>query len=67
MDTREELLNVNELADALRRNRKYVWWMKRWGFCMPGGTATLGEARTWLAEHPDFSTKKQPPTDGIFV
>lgn len=64
---RRELLNVNELADALGRGRKYVWWMKRWGFAMPGGTATLEEARDWLRRHPDFSTKRKPPAEGVYV
>lgn len=61
------LLNVNELAGELRRCRQYVYWMKRWGFAMPGGTATLAEARAWLAAHPEFAMGKEPPVDGVFV
>lgn len=69
MDTREQerLLNVNELAWALRRSRQYVYWMKKWEFSMPGGTATLSEARQWLREHPEFRMGKEPPKDGVFV
>ena len=49
-----ELLYPKELAAALRRSRTYVFAMKRAGFPMPGGTATLQEARDWLRTHPGF-------------
>lgn len=55
--TAETLLNAQELAEALRRNRRYVTEMKRKGFQMPGGTATLREARGWLARNPRVFTK----------
>ena len=47
-----ELLTCKELAAALRRNVSFVWAMRRQGFIMPGGTATLEEARVWLLAHP---------------
>lgn len=50
--TAETLLNAKELAEALRRSPRYVGEMKRKGFQMPGGTATLREARAWLARNP---------------
>lgn len=50
----EELLFPEELAAALRRSRTYVFAMKRAGFEMPGGSATLTEAREWLRENPGF-------------
>ena len=49
------LLFLPELAQALRRSEWYVYQMKRAGFKMPGGTATLAEARQWLLEN-DFKT-----------
>lgn len=52
-------MNVNELADALRHHRSYVTDMKRAGFVMPGGYATLEEARAWLANHPHFRTGRR--------
>lgn len=54
MNDTEQLLFPDELADAMRRSRVYVYAMKAAGFPMPGGTATLTEARAWLAEHPEF-------------
>lgn len=50
----DDLLRLTELARALRCSRTYVWSMKRRGFTMPGGRATVSEARQWLREHPDF-------------
>jgi hypothetical protein len=47
-----ELLTTKELAFALKRSRSYVQAMKARGFPMPGGTATVAEARAWLASHP---------------
>lgn len=49
-----EFLNATELAKALRCCRTYVEAMKRGGFVMPGGRATVSEARQWLREHPHF-------------
>lgn len=47
-----QLLTTKELAAALKRSRGYVQAMKARGFPMPGGTATVEEARAWLARHP---------------
>jgi hypothetical protein len=46
------LLTAKELASALRRSVKYVYAMKSHGFQMPGGLATLAEARSWLVRNP---------------
>lgn len=50
--TDDKLLSMKELANLLGRDIKYVWHMKRKGFSMAGGRATLGEARTFLAKCP---------------
>lgn len=50
-----DLLYIKELAAALRKSRTYVHAMKKAGFSMPGGTATLEEARAWLRANPSFS------------
>lgn len=47
-----QLLTTKELAAQLGKSRTYVAAMKRNGFSMPGGTATLAEARAWLARNP---------------
>lgn len=52
MKNAHELLTCKELADALRRNVSFVWAMRRRGFRMPGGAATLDEARQWLQANP---------------
>jgi hypothetical protein len=48
----EPLLSCKELAEALRRHVRYVYAMRAKGFVMPGGSATLTEAREWLAKNP---------------
>jgi hypothetical protein len=47
-----ELLTGKQLAAALGRERTYISAMKRRGFEMPGGLATVAEAREWLARNP---------------
>jgi hypothetical protein len=47
-----DLLTPKELGHELRRNARYVYAMRHAGFPMPGGTATLSEARLWLEVHP---------------
>ena len=47
-------LNCQELADALRVHRNYVGSMRRAGFPMPGGMATVEEALAWLKANPYF-------------
>ena len=48
----EPLFRPKELASLLRRNVSFVYKMKARGFVMPGGTATLTEAREWLRVNP---------------
>lgn len=52
------LLSVKELAKQLGRSERYVWWMRARGFEMPGGKATLTEAREWLSDHPQPSKRR---------
>lgn len=47
-----KLLTPKELGSAIGRNRIYIEAMKRDGFEMPGGMATVQEAREWLKKHP---------------
>jgi hypothetical protein len=47
-----ELYSVKELAAKLKRSERYVWWMRRRGFPMPGDRATLTAAIVWLAKNP---------------
>ncbi len=56
---RTHLLTAKELAAALRRHLNYVDAMKRAGFLMPGGTATVDEARAWLARNPPPRARSQ--------
>lgn len=59
------LFRADELAEELDKGRSYVYAMKAAGFVMPGGTATLEEARAWLRDNPNFSStgyfKKNEP------
>lgn len=43
---------VKELAAQLQRHRNYVHAMKRQGFAMVDGKASIAEARAWLARNP---------------
>jgi len=54
----DPLLTLKELALSLRRSRGYISAMKSRGFIMPGGTATLAEARSWLARNPPPKSRK---------
>lgn len=54
---RTQYLTVGELAWELRRSRWYVYAMQRAGFRMPGGTATVAEAKAWLLANPRFVAK----------
>lgn len=51
----EQYLTVSELAWELKRSVWYVYAMRRDGFVMPGGTATVKEAKDWLRAHPEFT------------
>ena len=48
----EKLLTSKELAIELGRHLNYIYAMKRMGFLMPGGRATLAEARRFLVRNP---------------
>lgn len=48
----DELLTIQELADALKRSRRYVAAMRRIGFRMPGDRATLRAALVFLEKRP---------------
>jgi len=48
----DELLCVKNLASELRRAPSYVFAMKRRGFKMPGGRATISNALKWLEKNP---------------
>lgn len=52
-----EFLTVKELAAGLNRSAWYVYGMRKAGFRMPGGTASIEEAREWLRHHPHFRAK----------
>lgn len=56
-----KLLTTKELAEALRRAPSYVYKMRKLGFPMPGGVATISEAREWLTIHPN-PRKRVPAT-----
>lgn len=58
MTRTEQLLTIKELSGALRKSRSYVQAMKRRGFQMPGGVATIAEAREWLKTHPEPTQRK---------
>jgi len=55
----EELLTRKELAARLKRDRSYISAMIALGFTMPGGTATLAEAREFLKSHPNPRSRKK--------
>lgn len=50
----DELLCAKELADRIKRTPRYIYAMKRDGFAMPGGLATVRQALAWMAANPDF-------------
>jgi hypothetical protein len=47
-----EYLNVKELAFVLKKHPSYIYAMRARGFPMPGGVATVRDARAWLAQNP---------------
>ena len=58
-----ELLTTKGLAEKMKRNPDYIYGMKRDGFKMPGGTATLESALLHLEEHP-FPRRNRRPRVG---
>jgi len=59
VNDKHKLLSVKELAAEMGRDRTYVWAMKRRGFEMPGGRATVAEARSFLARNPKPRSKDE--------
>jgi hypothetical protein len=57
-EPREVLLSVKEIASRLNRSLNYVYAMKKRGFLMPGGRATLSEATAWLTRNPGPRSRK---------
>ncbi len=47
------MLAPKELAAALGRSLRYIQYMKKLGFEMPGNRATIKEAREFLKKHPN--------------
>ena len=62
-----DLLTTKELAAALRKSRSYVQAMKRRGFQMPGGVATVAEARRWLVRNPKPRARNNTEHGGTLV
>jgi hypothetical protein len=54
---KKEYLTRKELAAAMGRSVWYVDQMCRGGFVMPGGLASVCEAREWLRNNPKFNSK----------
>ena len=53
-----DLLDRQQLADALQRSTSYIRAMRYHGFEMPGNMATLTEAREWLRAQGEFSSTR---------
>jgi len=51
-------LRTVTLAKKLGMSRTYLWAMRRAGFEMPGGRATVEEARAWLRANPHFRANR---------
>lgn len=60
-----QLLSTCELAHALNRSERYIYAMKARGFLMPGGRATIKEARAWLARNPSPTSRKKAFASGM--
>ena len=58
IDPAKTPLSQKELAYYLRRSTEYVRAMKKAGFQMSCGTATLMSAHAWLGRHPNFRVWK---------
>jgi hypothetical protein len=62
--SRPELLTPKELAQFLRRHISFVWAMRRCGFRMPGGVATLDAALDFLVKVPHPTSEARKKTNG---
>lgn len=51
----DTLRYADNLAEAIGKSRSYLYAMKKAGFEMPGGQASVVEAREWLSARPNFS------------
>lgn len=60
MRDNDDLLTACELAGRLRRSVKYVYAMKKNGFLMPGGLATVNQALAFLARNPAPTSRRFP-------
>lgn len=54
------LFNVNDLAAVLGVNRAFVTRLKRCGFKMPAGRATVSMAHEFLKKNPDLHDPRFP-------
>ena len=63
LDTEIKLLNAAGLAEAMGVNAHYISRMKRAGFPMPDGRATVKEALAWRCENPTYHIPKEQPQD----
>lgn len=52
----DTLLYADDLGPAIGKSRSYVYAMKKAGFKMPAGQASVVEAREWLNDRPGFSS-----------
>ncbi len=48
----DEEVSTKELAYRLNRSLRYVTYMKSRGFQMPGGRASVRQARAWEVRNP---------------
>lgn len=55
----EPLLSCKELATALNRSMPYIYQMKKRGFRIRSGRATLTAALNWLEKHPCPTSKRR--------
>jgi len=56
-----QLLSRSELAAAIGRDPSYVSAMRKAGLPFTCGKITLRAALTWMAAHPDFTTRDAYP------
>ena len=57
------LLNMRELAREMGVTEMFVLCMKKAGFPLPGGKATVDWALDWLKANPDFRQADHRPFD----
>ncbi len=52
------LYTCKEMASLLRKHVGYLYAMRKAGFIMLAGVASLQEALDWLREHPNFTKRR---------